>query len=219
MRNLQRERQEILVDVEKEDEGLSDATVDDSVIHVNIPPPSTPTLPAQQSQVEVNLPDHERTADESPYGAGLDGSSDLRDSPSATAVLKATYFLARMSATVTRALNGLSLRPPQTSSAPATTTTTTPSKRGRDEEFESPGEADTGVLGADMTSRKRFKSTETTSSASSERDTIEVRMNGEHIKTRTKMRQTRHSRLSIEFIPQQWNRRPEREYPAQGSGL
>ncbi|KAF1916338.1 hypothetical protein BDU57DRAFT_516387 [Ampelomyces quisqualis] len=210
MSNLWKGGQDMLVDVEDEDDGLSDATVDDSVIDVHDPPSSTPAPPAQLG-AETNLADlHERAAEKSSSRPRLDGLSDLRDSSSAIAVPKTTFFLDRMPATVTRALNDLSFRSQQ--SIPV-------SKRSRDEESALHSETDTHFLGEVVASRKRLKSRDTTALASFEGDMIEVRTDGEHSKTKTKTRQTRHSGLNIAFTPQLWNRRPEREYSAEESDL
>lgn len=208
LKNIRKKGQDMLVDAKSEEEALGDATAD-FVVHVYFPPPSTPVLPVQQSRAETHLSDtHEHVADMSTNVPGLDGSSDLRDIPSAVTVPEASNILDRMSATVARALNGLSLRSQQSIPVCATTTL---SKMRRDEESTRVGDSIGGTSDEESVPRKRIRAEATSESASSERDVIEVRTNGEQSKSRMKMRRTRHAELSIAFTPQQWDQRPEKE--------
>jgi DNA (cytosine-5)-methyltransferase 1 len=89
LKNSRKNGQDMLVDVESEEEALSDAT-GDFFIDVYVPPLSTPGLPAQQSRAETDHSDEYASAADEPAngGLGLDGPSDLRDSPSALVVPK-----------------------------------------------------------------------------------------------------------------------------------
>jgi hypothetical protein len=212
LKNSRKNGQDMLVDVESEEEALSDAT-GDFFIDVYVPPLSTPGLPAQQSRAETDHSDDYASATDELANGGprLDGSSDLRDSLSALAVPK---ILDRMSATVTRALSGLPFRSRQSIPVSAMTAL---SKRGRNEESTRVEDSIGNTSDEESVPGKRIRAGATSESASLERDVNEVRTNEEQ--SRTKMRWTRHSGLSIAFTPQQWDQRPEREYSTDASGL
>ena len=192
----------ILVEVEKDDDHFSDAESIHSGIVVNMPTPqngathttNASAMSSKRSQQKASLVDVDMSDETSAAGIfGLDGASDVRDSPPAASQLNNPGILSK----------GLADHSMRYQPTPATSQTSTPSpfKRSHDESLDKTIDLTTASLDS---KRKHIKLNNHTRSKSSQ--SAEISAN-----TRRRNR-TRHSGLEVTFTPKQWNKKPESEY-------
>jgi DNA (cytosine-5)-methyltransferase 1 len=180
----------------------------------NFPKTITPGGPSRRPQAraapEISEEPQGRTLR---YGANLDGSSDVRRSSSrelqnAKSSPTTSSSLSRISANLTRGLQGLSLRPSLSTVTPETKLTF--SKRRR-EEYEDEIRQDANQGNGHTISSKRAKLDKDPQPPTPSIDRKESNVTRESTAERKK-RATRHSGLEVAFMPRNWNKRPEREH-------
>lgn len=206
----------IHVDVEKDDDHFSDAASIHSDIVVDVPTPrngaayitNASAMSSKCSRRIISSTDDDMSDETSMTGIfGLDGASDVRDTPPTASRSHDPGIVYRVSTTIANGIKGRPLRY-QRASATSIISTPSPFKRSHDESLDESSNFATASLDHTRKQTKLSNHAQSNSSKSVEADVY----TGRRDRSTSKTRYTRHSGLQVALTPKQWNKRPESEH-------